>query len=353
MESIEVMIGSKKSTVMGVMMLLGLAFVSMAVANVEQQGGSEGNQSLADAYRQQKQELEVIEAELSDVGAQLDSARSDYESALAKRDSIKSGVSSQLEQFFETAMGQQQITMLLTQYAEQLQELEAHKGLMQARESAFNDVEKRKVKQESKVAFLETQMSLLKEAEDRKLVAQLAGSLRQDVSFSRDLTFRCDFGSTLRQCLEQKNFNADIPSWLAEHYVQKMSDFEGVDVSTLAVNKDYFKFSAKHQFTSAQIDLNNIVSAKVDFTVKVEPHRALPCILLSVDKKLCDFVTHRLQVRSNRHGDEVLINGKSYGSTPLVVSLEGGKYDLVVKHQNSSRARQIELASDKKLFFRF
>lgn len=348
------MIGSKGLLKVGVGVLLSFSAVSMVLANMAGQHDVVVSKPSFDSdYDQHRKALEDAELQAVELKSQMESARSDYKSAVSKRDSLRAALDSQVDQFYDTALGQQQISTLMAQYAEQLQVVEAKHELVKARERALSDVHKQIVKEQSKVDFLETQIALRKEAEDRKLVAKLSGVLRQDVNFSRDLTFRCGFGLTLRQCLEQKNFDAEMPSWISDYYLQKISSFDGVDVSGISVNREYFNFKADHTFQSAQVDLNNIVSARVDFSVKVEPHRVLPCMMLGVDNKLCDFITHRLHVRSNRHADEVVINGKSYGETPVIVSLESGVYDLEVIHGDLRRTRKVELDADKKLFIKF
>jgi hypothetical protein len=60
-----------------------------------------------------------------------------------------------------------------------------------------------------------------------------------------------------------------------------------------------------------------------------------------------------LTVRSNKNGDQVVLAGVNYGSTPLVLALPKGDYDIQVAAEGAQQKRMVQLSGDKTVNFKF
>lgn len=58
-------------------------------------------------------------------------------------------------------------------------------------------------------------------------------------------------------------------------------------------------------------------------------------------------------VRSNKYGDQVLVNKKTYGSTPLSLMLDPGVYNIEVRYQGLTQKRTLTLDENRHINFVF
>ena len=101
------------------------------------------------------------------------------------------------------------------------------------------------------------------------------------------------------------------------------------------------------------MSLDGTVDAQVSIQATVTAKKMMPCAILDVPYELCDSRTHSLIVRSNKYGDQVLVNEQPYGSTPVSLMLDSGTYDVQVISGGVTQKRTLSLNGDHVVRFKF
>lgn len=77
----------------------------------------------------------------------------------------------------------------------------------------------------------------------------------------------------------------------------------------------------------------------------------MACAMLGATAELCEAQSVSLIVRSNKYGDQVLVNKKPYGSTPLSLMLDPGVYNIEVRYQGLTQKRTLTLDENRHINF--
>lgn len=189
--------------------------------------------------------------------------------------------------------------------------------------------------------------------QDIQRVQEIARFLDRELRFSEQLSFKCSPSKSLAACLNDYPLNSRIESWVQEHYQAALGDELAEKVDEIKVSSDWYSTQINRNFTEASISLDGSVSAKIEVHANVAPRKMMACALLKTSADLCELQSASLIVRSNKYGDQVYINNKSYGSTPLSVMLDSGIYNVEVKYQGLTQKRTLTLDENRHLNFVF
>ena len=220
------------------------------------------------------------------------------------------------------------------------------------------EVEEARVSKHSLINEIET----LKEQRNLARVDRLENEFNRTGELEVSQSISCDRQETLGQCENRGKLMAKQKA--SKQYLNTILD--GLSEASLA-RENIEKASPNVQILGSKT-ISNGFSGAGNYGVKlaVELRGQLPqsqaCTLLNVDMRYCaseqrpgelqagdeetvdSSVMHPLTIRSNVYDDEVVIDGVSYGSTPLEVMLPGGEHQIeVLKYGYSAYAEKIVL----------
>lgn len=184
-------------------------------------------------------------------------------------------------------------------------------------------------------------------------VQEVGRLLEQDISFSESLTFKCPTTRSLQACLTEKPLDASVQGWVKTRYQSLLQKELDGKAELLELNSDWYDTRVTHEFVNASINLDGQVEASLNVRAKVTPRKMMPCALLGAPADLCDNRTLSLVVRSNKFGDNVIVNQKPYGPTPLSLMLDPGVYHVEVQYQGQTQKRTLSLEDNRHLNFVF
>ncbi len=184
-------------------------------------------------------------------------------------------------------------------------------------------------------------------------VQEVGRLLERDIEFSEQLSFKCPATRSLQLCLTEKLLDASVQGWVKTRYQNVLQQELADRVELVELNSDWYDARVQHEFADASINLEGQVKATLKVAARITPRRMMPCALLGAPADLCDNRTLSLVVRSNRFGDNVLINQKSYGPTPLSLMLDPGVYQVEIQFQGLSQKRTLSLDENRHLNFVF
>lgn len=189
--------------------------------------------------------------------------------------------------------------------------------------------------------------------QDIQRVQEITRFLDRELRFSEMVSFKCSASKSLSACLNDYPLEARIQGWVQEHYQAALQE-ELVDkVDQVRLSSDWYTTKVKRNFTAANMNLDGSITAEVEVRANVSPRKMMACAILKAPADLCEARTVSLIVRSNKYGDEVYINNKPYGSTPLSLMLDPGLYNIEVKYQGLTQKRTLTLEDNRHLNFVF
>lgn len=164
-----------------------------------------------------------------------------------------------------------------------------------------------------------------------------------------------------RQRASQEYANRLFNNLSEKELAQQNREASGASVRVLGSRVVSGGFSGQGEYT---------VNLQVELEGKLQGNQA--CTLLSIDSRYCSSgsaqvetttnssqgtngeqgVMHQTTIRSNVYGDEVFIDGVSYGSTPLNLMLPAGEHDIVVsKHGYDGHSKRASIREATTLRF--
>ncbi|RUO80131.1 sulfatase modifying factor 1 [Idiomarina tyrosinivorans] len=194
------------------------------------------------------------------------------------------------------------------------------------------------------------EIEVLKEQRNLARVERIQQQFNQKGTIEVSQSIVCDREETLSQCETRGKLLAKQKA--SKQYLSQL--FDQLSESELArTNRE--KASPNVQILGSQV-VSNGFSGQGNYGVKLsvelrgQLQETQACTLLDVDLRYCvveakkdegsadgetaasidPSVMHKLTVRSNVYDDEVLIDGVSYGSTPLEVMLPAGEHEVDV-----------------------
>ena len=192
-----------------------------------------------------------------------------------------------------------------------------------------------------------------KREQDIQRVQEITRFLDRELRFSEQLSFKCSTSKSLAACLNDYPLDARIQGWIQEHYQTALSSELAGKIDPIRLSSDWYSTQINRNFTDANMNLDGSITAEVEVHANVVSRKMMACALLKAPADLCEAQSASLIVRSNKYGDQVYINSKPYGSTPLSVMLDPGVYNVEVKYQGLTQKRTLTLDENRHLNFVF
>ena len=184
-------------------------------------------------------------------------------------------------------------------------------------------------------------------------VQDVARHLERDLSFRETIGFKCVTSKSLSTCLNEYPLESRIHGWIEEHYQQALSGaLSELDVQ-VQLSPDWYTSRFTRKFADASMSLQGAVTAEVEVNAEIVPRKMMACALTGASAELCETHSVSLIVRSNKYGDQVLVNKKPYGSTPVSLMLEPGVYNVEVRYQGLTQKRTLTLDENRHINFVF
>lgn len=189
--------------------------------------------------------------------------------------------------------------------------------------------------------------------QDIQRVQEITRFLDRELRFNEQISFKCSTSKSLAACLNNYPLDLRIQGWVKEHYQTVLSDELVGKIDQVVLSSDWYSTEVNRNFTEASMSLDGSVVADVEVRANVVSRKMMACALLKAPADLCEAQSASLIVRSNKYGDQVYINNKPYGSTPLSVMLDPGLYNVEVKYQGLTQKRTLTLDENRNLNFIF
>jgi len=200
---------------------------------------------------------------------------------------------------------------------------------------------------------MKTNYAAQQREQDIQRVQEITRFLDRELRFSEAVSFKCSPSKSLAACLNDYPLDARIQNWVQDHYQAALSEELADQIDQVRLSSDWYTTEVNRNFTEANMNLDGSVSAEVEVRANVVSRKMMACALLKAPADLCETQSVSLIVRSNKYGDQVYINDKSYGSTPLSLILDPGVYNVEVKYQGLTQKRTLTLEDNRHLNFVF
>ena len=227
-------------------------------------------------------------------------------------------------------------------YQDAWAEVKENQSAMLENEQARTESEMRLSQIKQKQARLSSELSFLKEEKVEARVKRLDAELRESDVLETSYKTTCSASMTLGECTSQghyltkqkavKTFKAKLMDKLTESNIAKQN----------AKNVQLNVHVQENQIIRAGFEGNNSYFTQMQAQLQARPEASAACKLLNVSTRYCLKGTEAAQtkkqdknwvnvtVRSDQYDDTVVINGISYGSTPVEVVLPRGQHQVTV-----------------------
>ncbi len=196
----------------------------------------------------------------------------------------------------------------------------------------------------------------------RERVAVLRKELTQPGEEKVSFTNTCTKNMTLSACTEQTTTLA-LQKAVRQFQTNLISGTTDADVvrqheNAAAFNIHVLKHEASAQRFSGQNQFRTVQNVKL----VAKPAENAPCKFLNIDSQYCfapgendagnsmqeEIPWHNLSIRSNKYHDKVVIDGVSYGPSPVEVMLPAGMHSVsVIKEGYRPYTQQLRITTDQ------
>jgi len=298
-------------------------------------------------------ELDAILAEKQQLEDALRVEKSAQSAAALQLSNTQKLIRLEIEDFFAHSSNRARLDNLFEEYKRSADEENA---VRQRVESAQRDLAAKHLKFSQAARDVErvkAQLASETRKRDSKKIQSIARRLDKTIYFNQPISFRCSTSKSLAQCLAGYQHDGRMSHWVQEHYERVLGEEIRDQVETLRLNPSWYAYRTKSEFSEASMSLDGTVDAQVSIQATVTAKKMMPCAILDVPYELCDSRTHSLIVRSNKYGDQVLVNEQPYGSTPVSLMLDSGTYDVQVISGGVTQKRTLSLNGDHVVRFKF
>lgn len=293
-----------------------------------------------------KKALEEVEKHLKNSQERHDKIVLDRNEQKALSAATKNAIILETEDFLLRGQGTNQSTASLRKdYAEQVNRLNALDKQYTDLVLRIKQLERNRAKLKAKVSEWENAHAGLTLAKDKVAISKVRLQLKKEIQFSHDFSFKCSPSKSVSACLAEKEVAPLIHEEIVERYIVAVQKSPGS--SSQKIDESEFRYEYKHTFTEARMDISGNIFATAVVNAKVSPRASLACTTLNIQQQLCFNSSKILTVRSNKHDDQVTIDGTTYGSTPVSVALPVGEYTLEVIANGSKKQQKIKLDKDR------
>jgi formylglycine-generating enzyme required for sulfatase activity len=206
------------------------------------------------------------------------------------------------------------------------------------------------------------ELEILGESRQEARVLRLQEELAAQDTLDVVHTITCKMSMTLEACASQGK-TLSMQKAVNNFQQQLINGFTEMD--TVKQHVDNVSLNI-HVLDNAIIDSgfngNNRYTTKLQASLRARPNSTAACQLLGLENRYCieqstnqasnDKIKKEkkwvgITIRSNRHGDNVTVNGVNYGNTPVDVMLPAGQHQVTVEKSGfEPYSRQMTLAKD-------
>ncbi len=298
-------------------------------------------------------EYDALLLDKQDLEEELRMEKSALSTAGLQAANTKKLIHMEIEDFFKEATNRERLNALFEDYKLSAEKANAAALRVNALEQKLSDQHLKFSQAARDVERLKAQLASAVREQNSKRVQEIARHLTQTIDFGESISFRCSTNKSLAACLSDYQYDGRMPQWVRERYQHVLAEQLRDQLSEIRLSPSWYSFDVKSDFSEASMSLDGTITAQVNIQSTITPKKIMACAMLDVPDDLCDIQTHSLIVRSNRLDDQVIINGKSHGSTPVSLMLDSGTYDVQVSSGGATQARTLSLQGDRVVNFRF
>lgn len=302
---------------------------------------------------EQKTRVELLKDEKSKLDNQWRIERNKHNSVKIRLDDSKKTIRLEMDEVLLNFSPRERLDELLSQHellareekqiAVRVGELEDELAAQQLKlTQATRDLER-----------METSYAAQQREKDIQRVQEISRLLDREIRFTEMVSFKCAPSKSLTACLNEYPLESRIQGWVQEHYQAALAEELIGKVDQIRLSSDWYTAQVNRSFAAANMNLDGAVTAEVDVRANVLARKMMACAVLRAPADLCEDQSLSLIVRSNKYGDQVYINNKPYGSTPLSLILDPGVYNVEVRYQGLTQKRTLNLDENRYLNFVF
>lgn len=294
---------------------------------------------------------------LNEEKSQLDNAwrieRNKYDAMKIRIDDSKKTIRSEMDEVLLNNSPRERLDQLLSQHESLSKNEKAAVEQLTKLEEKLSEHQLILIKVNRDLARMRTLYAAQQREHDMQRVQEVSRVLDRELRFSESISFKCSTTKSIAACLNDYPLNSRIQGWVQDYYQTALFDELAGKIDQIRLSSDWYSAQTNHNFTEASMSLDGSVVAEVEIRANVVSRKMMACSLLKASADLCEVQSASLMVRSNKYGDQVYINNKPYGSTPISVMLDPGIYNVKIKYQQLTQNRTLTLDENRQLNFVF
>lgn len=218
------------------------------------------------------------------------------------------------------------------------------------------------VTKQAEIKTIKRLIENLETAKYRARAERLAQELNQHKKISVSFTNRCADSMTFAQC-ESQTKELALQKAVKEFRLSLLEKLSETNVVKANLHKASINIHVlDHQTLESGFQDGMRYRSLMDVEMESRPDKSTACRLLDLDKQYCltkgqsngnnaavqqEVAWVNVSVRSNLYDDNVLIDGVSYGSTPVEVMLPIGEHTILVEKEGYYPfSKSVEVGSD-------
>lgn len=302
---------------------------------------------------EQKTRVELLKDEKSKLDNQWRIERNKHNSVKIRLDDSKKTIRLEMDEVLLNFSPRERLDELLSQHellAREEKQIAVRVGELEEELASYQ----LKLTQASRdLERMETSYAAQQREKDIQRVQEISRVLDREIRFTEMVSFKCAPSKSLTACLNEYPLESRIQGWVQEHYQAALAEELIGKVDQIRLSSDWYTAQVNRSFAAANMNLDGAVTAEVDVRANVLARKMMACAVLRAPADLCEDQSLSLIVRSNKYGDQVYINNKPYGSTPLSLILDPGVYNVEVRYQGLTQKRTLNLDENRYLNFVF
>lgn len=298
-------------------------------------------------------EVENLARQKQELDSRLSIEFGRHESAHLRIEESKKTIRVELDEVLQNASSRLRLDDMLVRHEELINEQKKLAKVVLATQEELAGQQLKLVQKQRDLERLESRYASQQREQALAKVQEVTRQLERNLGFRETVSFKCSTSKSLGNCLNEYPLEARIQTWIEEHYQQELSQDLAELVGPVRLSSDWYTTTVSRDFVEASMSLQGTVTADVDVRAQVRPRKMMACALLGAPAEMCETQSVSLIVRSNKYGDQVLVNKKPYGSTPLSLMLDPGVYNIEVRYQGLTQKRTLSLDENRHINFVF
>lgn len=325
---------------------------SVAVADVTKPLVRAGTIAAAD-IEEQKGRVELLKDEKIKLDNKWRIERNKYNSAKVRLDDSKKTIRLEMDEVLLNGSPRERLDELLSQHELLGREEKQIAVRVAALEEELASQQLTLTQATRDLERMETSYAAQQREQDIQRVQEISRVLDRELRFTEMVSFKCAPSKSLTACLNEYPLESRIQGWVQDYYQAALSEELSSKIDQVRLSSDWYTTEVSRSFAAANMNLDGSVTAEVDVRANVSARKMMACAVLRASADLCEDQSLSLIVRSNKYGDQVYINNKPYGSTPLSLILDPGVYNVEVRFQGLTQKRTLTLDDNRYLNFVF